>query len=117
MASRSLRCIAPVKAVTCSKLIGCSFLANLTDKRRRSGLFRGRCDTELRGYPARGLLPLRRDAGQRLARAFQDCRWGRFRRAAVERRLRSVGHVKLDGLGGLLATQLGRKAKGAINPD
>ena len=50
------------------------------------------------------------------ARAFQDCRWGRFRHAAVERRFRSVGHVKLDGLGGLLAAQLGRQSKGAINP-
>src|ERR1700723_3215362 len=103
MASRSLRCIAAVKALTCSKLIGLVLSGRLMYASRRPALFRNDCNTELCGYPTCRLLALRCDARDRPARAFQDVWWRRLRRAAIERRFRCIGHVKLNGLGNLLA--------------
>jgi hypothetical protein len=64
-------------------------------------LLRGRrnqVDAELYGCPARGLFPFRGDARDRLASVLDDRDGRRLRRTAVERRLRSVGYVKLNGL-------------------
>jgi hypothetical protein len=68
----------------------------------------GNGDAEFGRNTSRRLLALRRDGPHRSPRLFQYRRWRRFRRAALEGRLWRIRHVKLDGLRGLVAAQLGR---------
>ena len=72
-------------------------------------------DAKLGGDTSCRRFPLRRDGSHRLPRLFQYRGWRRLGRAAVEGRLRGIDHVKLDGLCGLVATQLGGEVQGAVN--
>ena len=60
-------------------------------------------------------FPPRRDGPHGSPRLFQYRGWRRLGRAAVEGRLWRIHHLKLDGLCGVVAAQLGREAQGTVD--
>ena len=90
-------------------------LIRISDKRRRYSP--AAATTLMPSFAAiRGLFPFRGDARDRLASVLDDRDGCGLRRTAIEWRLRSVGHIELNGLGDLLAAQFGRQPQRTIDP-
>ena len=72
-------------------------------------------DAKPRGHAPRRLLALCRDRFPRTPSGFQHRRRRRLRRTAVERRLGRVLHIELQGLGDLIAAEIGGNVKGPVD--
>jgi hypothetical protein len=78
--------------------------------------FMGLRNAERRGCPTRGRFAPRYQLGRVSTRPLRDLRRRRVGRPAVKGRLRRVGDLKLDELGGRAAAHLGGELKGGVDP-